>query len=260
MSCVLGIIAWIDEEEFRMARERNLDFVELDVNERDGEFFKKFPLVKEYSRKYDMPIGALGRWGTDRITENGINKGELETECKLIDAAKELSCDVYITGCNFVETLSFYENCTLAIEYLKKLADYGERAGVKVATYNCRWNNFVHSPKAWEMIHGQVQNLYIKYDTSHCIYAGGDYLKECRDWAHRFAHVHIKGALLVDGERFDDPPAGLDQTDFPSVVAILYAKGYDGKLSMEPHSEYWQGELGQKGIDYTVKYMRQLLL
>lgn len=256
----LGMITWIKEEEFKNAKNRGLEFIELDVNERDHEFLDNLANIKEYSNQYEMPIQAIGRWGKDKINSNGILEEELSIEKKLIDAAKELNCGIYMTGCNYIEELSYYENCMLAIEYLKKLVEYGSKAGVKIATYNCRWNNFIHSEKAWNIIHAQIKDLYIKYDTSHCIYAGGDYLKETRDWSERFAHVHIKGALVIGGERFDDPPAGLDQTDWQSFLAILYAKGYNGGLSLEPHSFYWQGDLGEKGLEYSIRYMKQLML
>lgn len=76
------------------------------------------------------------------------------------------------------------------------------------------------------MIHGHLKDLWIKYDPSHSRYAkGADYLSEMKKWGDRFAHVHIKGSMLIDGERFDDPPAGMDQTDWGAFMAVLYAKG-----------------------------------
>lgn len=255
----LGIITWITEEDFRKAKERNLEFVEIDVNSRDEEFLANLDSIEEYSKKYALPIGAIGRWGTDRILKTGICETELALEKKLIDAASRLNCKVYITGCNYIEELSYYENCGLAISYFEQLIEYAKPLGITIATYNCRWNNFVCDDMAFRIIHGYLKDLAIKYDTSHCIYAGGDYLQETRDWAPRFAHVHIKGALQIQGQRYDDPPAGLDQTDWGSFMAILYAKGYDGNLSIEPHSENWRDELGEKGIDYTIGYMRRLM-
>ena len=256
----LGIIGWINEEEFKRAIERKLEFIEICVNERHEAFLAGIEELKGYSQAYEMPIGSVGRWGEDKITAKGIKEEELEIEYRLIEATKALDCDIYITGCNYVESLSYYENCILAISYFEKLIEHGKKHGVKIATYNCRWNNFIHSDPAWTIIHGHLKDLWIKYDTSHCIYDGGDYLSEAKKWGERFAHVHIKGALIIDGKRFDDPPAGLDQTDWGSFMAVLYAKGYDGNLSIEPHSSNWHGELGQKGIDFTIKYIRNIML
>ncbi len=256
----LGIISWIREEDFARVRDKGLSFVELDVNDRAEEFLTHLVEVKEYSTKYGLPVAAVGRWGSGRICADGICEEELGLECRLIDAAAELRCGIYITGCNYVDELSYYENCTYAIRYFEKLIAYGKEKNVKIATYNCRWNNFVCDPEAFRIIHGYLKDLYIKYDPSHCIYAGGDYLQEARDWGDRFAHVHIKGSLTVAGQRFDDPPAGLDMTNWGAFLAILYAKGYEGGLSIEPHSENWRGELGEKGVDLTIRYIRQLML
>ncbi len=256
----LGIITWIGEDEFKKAKERGMEFVELDVNDRADEFFSNLENIKQYSETYQMPVGAIGRWGSNRIGAEGICQEELELEYRLVEAAAQLGCGIYITGCNYVEELSYYENCSYAIEYLAKLIDFGKAHGVKIATYNCRWNNFICTPMAYTLIHGYLKDLYIKYDCSHSIYDGGDYLKEARDWGHRFIHVHLKGVLIIDGQRYDDPPAGMDQINWGAFLAILYSKGYYGNLSIEPHSENWKEEIGEKGIDYTIRYFRNLLL
>lgn len=256
----LGMITWITEEEFKKAEERKLEFVELDVNDRNKEFLEHIDQVKAYSKQYHMPVRALGRWGSTRITRDGIKEEELQAEYHLIDAAAQLQTEVYITGCNYVEELSYFENCRFAIAYFEKLIAYAKKYDMKIATYNCRWNNFVYGDMAWTMIHGYLKDLYIKYDVSHCVYDGGDYQWETEKWGGRFAHVHIKGSLLVNGSRVDDPPAGLDQTDWKAFLGLLYARGYDGGLSIEPHSEIWKGELGEKGIDHTIEYMRKLIV
>ena len=181
----LGIISWIEEENFRKAKELGLSFVELDVNDRAEEFLSHLDQVISFSKAYEMPVGAMGRWGSDRISKDGIRQEELELEYRLIDAASRLECGVYITGCNYVEELSYYENCSFAIAYFEKLIARGKEKGVKIAVYNCRWNNFVCNPMAYTVIHGYLKDLYIKYDTSHCIYDGGDYLQETKDWGDR---------------------------------------------------------------------------
>ena len=47
---------------------------------------------------------------------------------------------------------------------------------------------------------------------------------------------------------------------FPTEMAILYKFGYDGGLSIEPHSSVWKGDLGERGIDYTIRFMKQYLI
>ena len=226
----LGMISWIREEDFQRVKAKGLSFVELDVNDRVKEFLDALEQTKEYSKKYDLPVAAIGRWGSARIDENGIREEELAIEYSLIDA------------------------------YFEKLIAYGKEKNIKIATYNCRWNNFVCNAEAYKIIHGYLKDLYIKYDTSHCINAGGDYLQETRDWGKRFIHVHLKGAVKIEGKVYDNPPAGMDQTDWTSFMGILYGLGYDGGLSIEPESAYWHGELSDRGVDYTIRYFRNMMI
>lgn len=259
----LGIIGAPKEESFRYASEKGLSFLEfcLNIGYNLDEFFGNLEEIKRWINKYNVKVASIGRWGTDRIDKAGnIIEEELQISYKLIDAASELGCKNFVCGCNYIEELSYYENCTAAINYFSRLIEYGKEKGVKISTYNCRWNNFVVDPMAWTVVHGYLKDLGIKFDPSHSIYAGGDYLKEMRDWGHRFYHVHIKGSLLIDGNRYDDPPAGLDGTNWGAFMAILYAVKYEGGLSIEPHSRNWHGELGEKGVDYTISYIRPMIL
>lgn len=260
----LGIIAQPKEDSFKMASDKKLSFIELCINiDKDVKAFcDTTDDIKSWIAQYQVQVGSIGRWGPDRIDEKGQPiEEELQNEYLLIDACKALGCSVYVTGCNEQASLTYLENCQAAITYFKKLVAYGRERGVKIATYNCRWNSFVHSNRAWSIIHGQLPELGIKYDPSHSYYADqDDYLCEMAKWGHRFYHFHIKGALKVNGERYDDPPAGMDQLDWRSMMAILYKVGYEGTLSIEPHSATWKGELGEKGIDFTIDFIRPYIL
>ena len=258
----LGIIATPEEQSFMMAAAKGLSFLEFTINigYNLDKFLGDVENIKGWVKQYGVAVGSIGRWGTDRINKDGsIIEEELQVSYRLIDTASELGCPNFVCGCNYVEELSFYQNCTAAIGYFSKLIEYAKDKGVKISSYNCRWNNFVVDPSTWTIVHGQLKDLGIKFDPSHCIYAGGDYLKEMRDWGERFNHVHIKGSLVIDGKRFDDPPAGLDQTNWGAFMAVLYAVKYDGGLSIEPHSHNWNGELGEKGVDYTINYIKPMI-
>ncbi len=264
----LGIIASFDnemfyEEVFRSANGKGLEFLEFCINEGQdiNAYISNTSKLKEYLQKYGLEVGSVGRWGVTRILADGTsNYSEMDKEKALIKWCGEIGCKVYVTGCNFIEALSLYENCTAAIRYFEELISYGKDNGVKIAVYNCRWNNFVHSDPVWNIILGYLKDLYIKYDTSHAVYDNGDYLLETKKWGQRFAHVHIKGSLAIGGQRFDDPPAGMDQTNWGAFLSALYGCGYNGSLSIEPHSDIWKGERGEKGVNYTIKYIRNMIM
>lgn len=129
--------------------------------------------------------------------------------------------------------------------------------------------------------------------------ANGRYLEEAMEWGGSFGYVHIKGVIqqglsqepvhmevfrliqkfpelretLFSSQLFtnsgpfaynftsyDNPPAGLDAINWRAFFAALYQHGYNGDLSIEPHSRTWRGELGEKGVKYTIKYIRDLML
>ncbi len=261
----LGIINGWNEEGFRYVKEKGLEAIEFCVNYYSDSkaFLEKAPEVAELSKKYGIPVGSTGRWGAIRLDEEGnIIEKMLQEDMDIIKAASIMGCPVFNCGCNRVQSLSYYENCQRAIEYFGKLLDFARPLGVKIAVYNCGWNNFIYDDKAWEIVLGALPELGIKYDVSHCFAHGGDrnYLRELRDWGHKILHFHIKGSLYIDGVRYDDPPAGLDQTNWGAVMDMLYTKGYDGMLSIEPHSEYWKEAKGSWGVDFTIQYIRPYVM
>ncbi len=256
----LGILTWINEEDFALQAKRGLDFVEFDVNDRDREFISRLENTKRLSGQYGLPVQAIGRWNTMRITPEGINREELAAEFDLIDAAAELGCGIYIAGCNLVKEISYLQSCVYAVDYFEKLIEYGRTKGIKIAVYNCRMSNFVCEPAAWKLIHGHLKDLYIKYDAAHCLRFGGDPLRETIEWGDRFAHIHLKGCIVMNGKRYDDPPAGMDMINWPAMMAVLYSKGYDGGLSIELDSGCWEGELQDWAINRTIHYFRNLMI
>ncbi len=259
----LGIINGWDEGCFEYVKRKGLEAVEFCVNYNydSAEFLSKAYDIKSYSEKHGIPVGSMGRWGMERIDENGnIIEEALQHDKNLIDAALIIGCPVYNCGVNYIDGLSYYQNCENAINYLRILIDYARVKNVKIAVYNCRWDNFVVEPKVWEIVLSALPELGIKYDISHCIYHNGDYLAEMRDWAHRFYHFHIKGCVVIENDVYDDAPAGLDTINWGAAMDILYTKDYNGMLSIEPHSQYWQGKKGQWGIDFTINYMKQFIM
>ncbi|MDE5053283.1 sugar phosphate isomerase/epimerase [Niallia taxi] len=259
----LGIISSPLESSFERAKIKALDFIELCVNEGQdvNEFYQTRKELAKWQKQYKVKVGSIGRWKSLRIDLKGqIIEEELQRCYRLIDVASELGCPNFVSGCNYVDELSYYENCTAAISFFSSLIDYAKERGVKVSSYNCRKVNFVNNPEAWRIVHGHLKELGIKFDPSHSRYFGGDYLQETLDWGDRFNHIHLKGSMIINGQRIDDPPAGLDQTDWKTFFSLLRVKGYTGGLSIEPHSPIWTGDLGEKGIDFTIDYMKKLLL
>ena len=235
-----------------------LDYAEFDVNADDISYLNRAEIRKALSET-GVKLGPVGRWGRDRITADGsICAKEQKDEFDLIDMCAELGCPVYITGCNYVDGLSYYQNVSAAIAYFQSLIDYA--AGrVKLCVYNCSWNNYVNKPHEWDIINDHLKALGIKFDPSHTVNGGRDYLSEAALYGANFDHVHLKGTLNIDGRHIDDPPAGMDMINWGALLSILRKYNYQGMLSIEPHSATWQGELGEQGLKYTIDYFKKLL-
>ena len=260
----LGIIRnQNDAGAFEYVRDHGLSFVELCLNFEDEaqQFINQVDVLKARSEAAGIPFASIGRWNASPLDEQGKVKPHLLEEAKrTMDGAKALGCPVYVCGANWVEGLSLYRNYTAAIDFFGQILDYARPLGLKVAVYNCDWSNWVNSAKQWEVILGELPELGIKFDASHSISRHQDYIGELAKWGNRVYHVHIKGYVQVNGEYVDAAPAGLDSIDWPTEMAILYKFGYNGGLSIEPHSSVWQGELGEKGINYTINFMKKFLL
>ena len=259
----LGIINGWEEGNIKYVHDKGLQAVEFCVNHNydSQEFLAQAHNIKGYCEKYGVTVGSMGRWGMIRIDNDGnIIPEALQADKDVITAAGIIGCPVYNCGVNYIEGKSFYENCLLAIDYLGRLIEFGKTVNVKIAVYNCRWENFVVEPLAWQVILSALPDLGIKYDPSHCLSHGGDYLEEICDWGDRFYHFHLKGYVAVKGEHYDDAPAGLDDINWKAVMDILYTKDYNGMLSIEPHSNYWKGKKGQWAIDYTISYFRPMIM
>lgn len=259
----LGIIEKPNEQGFQNAAKFGLSFVEycINVGQDVDEFASHAGELERLSAKYGIEVGAIGRWGTDKVNKDGtlINE-EVQNSCKLIDICSQLGTKVFNTGVNYVKELSLYSNITSAIRYLEALCKYAEHRDVKVATYNCDWNNYIDSDPAWSLVQGHIPALGIKYDSSHSIHAHRDYLAETKKWGHRFYHVHIKGALMIEDFPYIDPPAGMDQTNWGAFIATLCGVGYDGQLSIEPHSDVWRKKgLQDQSIALTVETIRKYI-
>lgn len=54
----LGRIAWFEEEDFKKAQERGMEFIELDVNDRAQLFLENVELIRKRSAEYKMPSSS----------------------------------------------------------------------------------------------------------------------------------------------------------------------------------------------------------
>lgn len=256
----LGMISGFDGKSFDFIKENGLEFMEICLNydQTCNRFIDAKESIKENVARTGIPVQSVGRWNHEINKGGRLDKEKLDLYFNTLDAAKEIGSKVFVCGINYDDSVSKYKNYTAAIELFGLLL---QRAGdMKIAVANCDWNNFVVTPADWEIVIDELPALTIKYDCSHAYNRGSDYLREINDWGEHISHFHIKGTTHAGKKPVDDPPAGMDDIKWGSVFSILYARKYDGGLSIEPHSETWQGELGCAGIKFTQNYIKQFII
>ena len=250
-------------EGFNKIKANGLEFVEICCNyDKDNDYvIADKERIKNVIDETGVDISCLGRWNHSLLHDGIVDYEKLDGYKKLIDVASFWGCKTFVCGCNYDNSISLFKNYSNAIEVFGTLCDYAKDKELKVAVQNCNWNNFVVSPKEWEVVLGEIPELCLKYDPSHAYNRHDNYLDELADWGHRIAHVHIKGTTHAGKQgMIDDPPAGMDDIKWGSVFSVLYASHYDGDLSIEPHSATWQGELGDKGVAFTRGFIRKYML
>lgn len=299
----LGMIVRPTADDIKHAKELGLDFVEMDLNYPDwfgrpmSEITPLIPELKAALEENEMELGAVGRWASQIIADDGSVKEEEWNEVKaVIDFGAALGASHYLCSVGYNDNLTYYGNITAAIKVLRDIVAYAKEKGMTTSIVNCiMGHNYIRTPEQWKLVLDEVPGLTIKYDPSHSFVHGGEngaYMKEAMLWGGRFGYVHIKGVIQLgdskepehwadmdlakklgdsyreisfnkmkaDGNLYDNPPAGIDSINWRAFFAALYQHAYDGYLSIEPHSRTWQGELGEKGVKYTIKYIRDLML
>ena len=251
----------ISEKGFDLVVAQGMEFIEICCNfpkDMDS-VISSVDAIKEQIARTGVDVSCVGRWNHDIQVGGVIAEDKLEHYLQLLDAAVEIGAKTFVCGCNYDDSVSLLTNYKNAVYMFSKLIERAD-GRIKIAIENCEWNNFIVSPEQWKIVLGELPELCIKFDASHAYNRGEDYLAQLSDWCERVAHVHIKGTVHAGARKVDDPPAGMDDILWRPLFAVLYSRGYDGDLSIEPHSKTWQGELGNAGVLYTRDFIRNFII
>lgn len=198
----LGIIGAPEAKTLVHAKELGLDFVEFDLNPPEffgrplDEIVKNQDEIKKAIEETGVEVGAVGRWASHILDENGdVIEAEWSEVKKAIDFGAALGAKHYLCSVAYVPQLSYYKNITAAIKVLNQIVSYAKENGMKCGIVNCMMGgNYIRTPEQWKLVLDEVPGLGIKYDPSHSFVHGGDkgaYLKEGMEWGDKFVYCHV---------------------------------------------------------------------
>ncbi|MCS7223204.1 MAG: sugar phosphate isomerase/epimerase [Armatimonadetes bacterium] len=257
----IGFITNGTEQDLQFARSEGIPVVEVNIHQNLKEWEEKASSYQELLSRYGIKVNAMGLWGKNYISPDQSEAEHCLQELKRhLDLASFLGARVVMTGGGLNEGEPISQQAKKACAVLKPMVAYAQEKGLMFAFYNCHWTNHVTGPEAWDIVLKELPGVGIKFDPSHPINDGLDYLQHARDYAPYFVHLHAKGTVRIAGEWFDDPPAGMDQTNWPVLFAILYKHNYQGDINIEPHSATWMGDRYYKGIRFSKRYLESFIL
>jgi len=260
----VGMISNWDEQDIKFAAEAQLPWVEFIPWCPMGDFTGKRKDIEGLLAKHKVNVSAMGFFNHDIINPDAAKReSDLKDIREMIALCKDWKAPVFMLGAGLLQK-DQDERAALrqSIEALKKIVDDAGKQGLTVAIYNCHCWNYCTTPRHWEALLAAIPQIRFKYDCSHSYYDGRDYLAELRDFGKYLAHFHVKGCIKAEGRQVYDPPAGLDQLDWRSVLGLLYRAEYKGVLSLEPHTKIWSdpSQLKYQGLRFSAKYIKSLLV
>jgi sugar phosphate isomerase/epimerase len=255
----IGFIARPIEDDFEFAALKQFPCVEFNFS-RDLDALQRVSDLNLWRRKYEVDFSHVGLYGRNYLTDDPAERDEhLQALRRVTDFARAVGAPIITTGGGLHDGLTLADSAERALRVLEPAVRHAETLGLRFAFYNCRWTNFVTGPEAWELLLPALPNVGLKFDPSHPLYDGKDWVRQLADWGHRVVHTHAKDTLFVGGKPFEDVPAGLGSTDWGAFFALLYHHGYRGDVNIEPHSKTWEGELRYRGILLARQHLEQFL-
>ena len=206
-----------------------------------------------------VALAAVSLFGQDY---GAPNPSEAETRRvrlrRTIDLARDLGAPIVVfgTGSGWVGERPGMQ-VDQACEAMRPFITHAQASGLRVAWYNCHWENVIDRPEAWERALPRFPGVGVKFDPSHPIQAGRDWKAELLAAGPHLMHAHAKDVLRVGGRFVSDPNPGLGDIRWEEFFGILYHVGYDGAVCIEPHSPLYTGERRHDFLKLSGRYLRR---
>ena len=235
--------------------------------------------LRAYLDKYD--IALCGGWCSGNLLVNTVEE-EIAAITQQLEQfiALESPCMVYAECSNTVQgqigtpvndrpKLSRDEILAYAAK-LSKVAKWCKEKGMPLAYHNHMGSIIEAEADIDALMEGSTDDLYLCFDTGHCLFGGGDVMATMERWKHRIHHMHYKDIRpeivkqvrennlsfldAVIAGAFTVPGDGC--IDFQAVTHALKAMDYHGWIVVEAEQDPAKAppyEYSKKGFEEIVK-------
>lgn len=252
------------EADSRLAAENGFAGIEYNYW---GDFRKLTPdTVKQMAAihaKYGTRAVMLGAWGFNHLATDPAQRKEAHDLLdRQIQFAQMLKAQWIVTSAGQVPDEPVGRSVNEFASVFPPLLEKVKAAGLKIAFYALHSASFLDSLTTLERVWELIPEIKLKYDPANWRGHGDDYLAIPKRYGHKIGYVHIKDQVMENGRVTFEPPAGMGEIAFPTILAYLYQHSYDGILSLEPHGDIWcwgKPEIRRKGILLGKRYLERML-
>ena len=188
-------------------------------------------------KKYDIKASSIGSpIGKIDITDDF--EPHFEVFKNTVKVAKAI-------GTKYIRMFSFYskngwneESKTEVFRRLRILVDYAKENDIILLHENEKDIYGEKAPECLEIMEAfACDNFKAVFDPANFVQAGQDTKKAYEMLKPYVAYMHIKDAL----ENGDIVPAGMGLGNISYIIGDLFANGFDGFISLEPHLGSFEG-------------------
>lgn len=197
-----------------------------------------------------VPVVAVSLFGQDYF-DLATGADRMQRLLKTLEVAEFLGSKFLVFGSG-----SGAKDAQDALNRLQPVVERAANSEIKLAFYNCPWENIVDRPAEWDKL---PEGVGIKFDPSHPVQKGRDWRPELLATEGKLMHAHAKDVLEVGGKFLPDPNPGFGDIRWEQFFGILNAIKYDGAVCVEPHSELYTGERREEFLARSFRYLSQFV-
>lgn len=280
----ISAIAWLNEDMPELTAHISVQQALDDMRkigfkgtENGSAFPKQASALEELLSRYDLRL--VSGWHGGKLGQQGLQE-EIFAMREQMTLFKKLKADVIVygeTGGDFdlsqpLKNKPIITNIKAYAKKLNDLAKFCQDFGVPLVLHH-HMGTMIESMLELDQILSLAPEVNIVFDTGHCLMAGGDPIKTCRDYAQRIRHLHLKDirdevlrSIDFQQQSFKDAflqgvftVPGDGCIDYDPILETLKCQKYQGWFMIEAEQDPHKADpytYSKMGFQYTYNLLR----